>query len=93
MIGFYKAPTSDGTGIDTTTAISEVLAPSHIQVDLAFTEPVKLYDQVVINFPSSFDLSSVTSVYSVFHGEGTVYNRELWTSNLFKGVWPEDTAY
>lgn len=92
---YFARPSADGLTEDRSSISNVILSSTVIEVRLEFVRPVRQHDLVKITIPSAFDTSAISAVYSVFHGEGTVYkaNFEDWQNNLFKGVWGEDKAY
>lgn len=92
---YYARPTADRLAEDRSSISNVILASTDIEVRLEFVRPVRQHDLIKIQIPSVFDTSAITSVFSVFHGEGTVYkaNFEDWQNNLFKGINAESKAY
>lgn len=71
-----------------------VQTSTDIEVFLRISQPFRTHDQIIITFPSVFDLTEVTSVWSEFGGYDPFKYRylpsvdDVWKNNSFYGKYP-----
>lgn len=86
-VGFYVPPEHTERALEPYAVRDRVWQHSIVEVRLTFNQVIRLHDQVVITFPSEFDISSVTEVLSLFKGEETLTEDSFytWYNNKFVG--------
>lgn len=81
----------DSYDLDITQIKDVVQEYSDVELFLRISQPFRLHDQIVITFPTHFDLSEVTDVWSEFGGNDTFRDEylasadEKWNQNQFCG--------